>query len=51
MWTEMFAKVPDHTAFIIRIYLLAGDVLATIAVGAGIVWESGPLEVQHVAGQ
>ena len=49
MWAEIFAKVPEHVAFIVRIYLLGGDVLATIAVGAGIVWESGPLEVQHIA--
>ena len=49
MWTDIFATIPDHVALIVRVYLLGGDVLATIAVGFGIVWESGPLEVHHVA--
>jgi len=31
------------------VYLLSGDVLATIAVGLGIIWEHGPPDVQRVA--
>jgi hypothetical protein len=49
MWTDFFAKIPDEAALIIRLYLLGGDVLATLAVGFGIVWEGGPMEVHHVA--
>jgi hypothetical protein len=33
----------------VHVYLLSGDVLATIAVGLGIIWEHGPPEVQRVA--
>jgi hypothetical protein len=41
--------ITDHTAFLVHVYLLAGDVLATIAVGVGIVWEHGSAEVRVVA--
>jgi hypothetical protein len=47
--TAIFASISDELATFVRSSLLSGDVLATIAVGCGIVWESGPLEVHHVA--
>jgi hypothetical protein len=46
---NLFENIPDWAAYVIRIYLLGGDVLGTIAVGYGIVWESGPLEVHKIA--
>jgi hypothetical protein len=49
MLTAIFANISDQLASFIRSVLLSGDVLATIAVGCGIIWESGPLEVHHVA--
>jgi len=50
MWTMMFVKfVTDQVEFVAHVYLLAGDVLATIAVGAGILWEHGPPTVKKVA--
>jgi hypothetical protein len=50
MWAEIFTKfVTDDVALVVHIYLLGGDVLATMAVGAGIVWEHGPPEVWVIA--
>jgi hypothetical protein len=50
MWTEIFAKyVTDRVAFLVHMYLLAGDVLATWVVAAGILWEHGPADVRKVA--
>jgi hypothetical protein len=50
MWTETFtAFVTDRIALWVHIYLLGGAVLGTIAVGAGIVWEGGPLSVREIA--
>jgi hypothetical protein len=50
MWTEIFTRfVTDQVALVVHVYLLAGDVLATIAVGAGIVLEHGPADVRQVA--
>jgi hypothetical protein len=46
---NLFENIPDWAAYVIRIYLLGGDVLEPIAVGYGIVWESGPLEVHKIA--
>ena len=39
--------VSDHATFVVHVYLLAGDVLATWAVGAGIIWQSDALTVRH----
>lgn len=47
--TILGVVITDHTAFMVHVYLLAGDVLATIAVGAGIVWEHGTPDVRAVA--
>jgi hypothetical protein len=33
----------------VSVYLLAGDVIATIAVGFGIIWEHGPPDIRAVA--
>jgi len=33
----------------VSVYLLAGDILATIAIGFGIIWEHGPPDVRVVA--
>ena len=50
MWTMMFVKfVTDQVDLVVHVYLLAGDVLATIAVGAGILWEHGPPSVRKIA--
>ncbi len=50
MWTEIFARfVTDQVAFVVHAYLLGGDVLATIVIGAGIVWEHGSPDVRKVA--
>jgi hypothetical protein len=41
MWLEIFREyVTDHVAFVVHVYLLGCEVLATIALGFGIVWES-----------
>jgi len=50
MWTS----IPDTLftepiASVIRWNLLLGDVLSTVAVGFGIVWENGPSDVRKVA--
>lgn len=51
MWTKIFETfVADHTlSFVVHVYLLSGDVLATIAVGVGILWEGifGLKEIAH----
>lgn len=39
--------VSDHAALVVHAYLLGGDVLATWAVGIGILWESEALNVRH----
>ncbi len=50
MWTIIFnALAVEPIASDIRWNLLFGDVLSTIAVGFGIVWESGPSDVRKVA--
>jgi hypothetical protein len=50
MWTAIFERfVTDQVALVVHIYLLGGASLATIMVGAGIIWESGPLEVHAIA--
>lgn len=44
----MFQIAPSaHLSFAIHVYLLAGDVLATWAVGIGILWESEALITRH----
>lgn len=41
MWTRIFQEyVSDHVALVVHAYLLSGDVLATWAVAAGIIWEN-----------
>jgi hypothetical protein len=50
MWTAFFENyVTDHVALVVHIYLLGGATLSTIMVGAGILWENGPLEVHKIA--
>jgi hypothetical protein len=39
--------VSDHITFLVHVYLLGGDVLATWAVGTGILWEADALVVRH----
>jgi hypothetical protein len=46
MWEIVLSRVLDDP---IRLYLLEGDVLATFAVGLGIIWETGPPDVRVVA--
>jgi hypothetical protein len=44
----MFQWPPsDHAALVTHVYLLGGDVLATIAVGIGILWEAEAITVSH----
>jgi hypothetical protein len=44
----MFQWPPsDHAALVAHVYLLGGDVFATIAVGLGILWESEAITVSH----
>ena len=47
--TILGVVITNHTAFLVHVYLLSGDVLATIAVGAGIVWEHGSPDTRRVA--
>ncbi len=51
MWTAIFEALANNESFssAVRWNLLLGDVLATIAVGCGIVWEHGPEDVRKVA--
>jgi hypothetical protein len=50
MWTMLFVKyVTDDIELVVHIYLLAGDVLATIAIGFAILWEHGPPSVRKIA--
>jgi len=54
MWDRIFNTfVTPDVAFFIHVYLLDGDVLATIAVGFGIVWESAeyPTSMHLIARQ
>ena len=37
----------DHATLLAHWYLIGGDVLATIAVGAGILWEAEAITVSH----
>jgi hypothetical protein len=46
MWQTVFARLLNDP---VSVYLLAGDILATFAVGLGIVWEHGPPEIRAVA--
>jgi hypothetical protein len=50
MWTAFFITLLDHddVVFVVHVYLLGGDVLATWMVAAGIIWDSSP-PVKHVA--
>jgi hypothetical protein len=43
----VFQDVSANTTFVAHVYLLAGDVLATWAVGAGILWEGEAITVSH----
>ena len=44
----MFQWPPsDHAALVAHVYLLGGDLLATIAVGVGILWEAEAITVSH----
>jgi hypothetical protein len=48
MWTKIFQEyVSDHTALIVHVYLLSGDILATWAVAAGIIWE-GAFDLREI---
>jgi hypothetical protein len=50
MWTAIFERfVTDQVAFVVHAYLLGGDVMATIVIGAGILWEHGSPDVRKVA--
>jgi hypothetical protein len=41
MWIKIFQEnISDHVALVVHAYLLSGDLLATWAVAAGIIWES-----------
>lgn len=43
MWENVFSRLLHDP---VSVYLLVGSVLATIAVGLGIIWEHGPPDVQ-----
>jgi hypothetical protein len=51
MWTAIFETIANNERLssALRWNLLLGDVLATVAVGCGIVWEHGPEDVRRVA--
>jgi len=41
MWIEIFSMfVTDHVAFLVHVYLLTFEAMATVALGFGIIWES-----------
>jgi hypothetical protein len=46
MWETVLSRLLNDP---VSVYLLAGDILATIAIGFGIIWEHGPPDVRVIA--